>query len=431
MARFDVTFLLVPRFSMIALYGAMEPLRVANRFAGNAFSWRFVSSDGKTRKRLERYPVSVSGGLADVGKPAMAMVCASYEHEAGVARPMLAAIRRLARAKVLLAGLDTGPFVLAEAGVLDGYRATCHWESLPGFRESYRAVQVREACFERDRDRMTCAGGAAAIDMMLAWINDVMGRELSVAVADSSCTSARANRRGRSVSRRGPVSARVMHVSLRLSRRWNSRSRSLSRRNTWRRRGAIRSPDGAAVPVRTRRETDGILPRAPARTGAASPILFASLRAGCLAGNGLLDPRRVLAGLPGPRRHFAQPVPRGGPEVRTPLPNHRNRWQISIVWGSCYSRGDQVGKLTAAYMIATAAMYPQGDITPLIPPSKDNWCTVGYKVMVPDGREGRVTSVSGDICRVLADGKLKYHLIPHYIVEPVYPQDFAKVKIGH
>lgn len=184
MARFDVTFLLVPRFSMIALYGAMEPLRVANRFANGAFSWRFISADGKPVTASNGIPVSVSGGLADVGRPAMAMVCASYEHEAGVGRPLLSAIRKLARAKVLLAGLDTGPFVLAEAGVLDGYRATCHWESLPGFRESYPAVQVREALFERDRDRMTCAGGAAAIDMMLAWIADLMGRELSVLVAD-------------------------------------------------------------------------------------------------------------------------------------------------------------------------------------------------------------------------------------------------------
>jgi AraC family transcriptional regulator, carnitine catabolism transcriptional activator len=184
MARFDVTFLLVPRFSMIALYGAMEPLRVANRFAEGAFSWRFISADGKPVAASNGIPVSVSGGLADAGKPAMAMVCASYEHEAGVGRPILTAIRKLARAKVLLAGLDTGPFVLAEAGVLDGYRATCHWESLPGFRESYPAVLVREALFERDRDRMTCAGGAAAIDMMLAWIADLMGRELSVAVAD-------------------------------------------------------------------------------------------------------------------------------------------------------------------------------------------------------------------------------------------------------
>lgn len=184
MATHDVTFLLVPQFSMIALYGAMEPLRVANRFADGAFSWRFVSADGKPVTASNGIPVSVSGNLADIDRPAMAMVCASYDHERGMSRAMLSAIRKLARGKVLLAGLDTGPFLLAEAGVLDGYRATCHWESLPGFRESYPSVAVREALFEVDRDRMTCAGGAAAIDMMLAWIGKLMGRELSVAVAD-------------------------------------------------------------------------------------------------------------------------------------------------------------------------------------------------------------------------------------------------------
>lgn len=184
MALHDVSFLLVPQFSMIALYGAMEPLRVANRFAPDAFSWRFFSADGEPVAASNGIPVSVSGQLADIGRPAMGVVCASYGHEAGLARPMLAAVRKLARAKVLLAGLDTGPFILAEAGVLDGYRATCHWESLPGFRESYPAVTTREALFEVDRDRMTCAGGAAAIDMMLAWIAGQMGRELSVAVAD-------------------------------------------------------------------------------------------------------------------------------------------------------------------------------------------------------------------------------------------------------
>ena len=184
MALHDVTFLLVPRFSMIALYGAVEPLRVANRFAPELFSWRFVSSDGGAVAASNGIPVSVSGSLADMGKPAMAMVCASYDHEAGLTRGMLAAVRKLARARVFLAGLDTGPFILSRAGVLDGYRATCHWESLPGFRESYPAVQVREALFEVDRDRMTCAGGAAAIDMMLAWIASLSGSGLSVAVAD-------------------------------------------------------------------------------------------------------------------------------------------------------------------------------------------------------------------------------------------------------
>jgi AraC family carnitine catabolism transcriptional activator len=97
---------------------------------------------------------------------------------------MISAVKALARKRVLLAAIDTGPFLLAEAGLLDDYRATCHWESLPGFRESYPNVQAEQALYVTDRDRMTCAGGAAAIDMMLDWIGRLLGRPLAVLVAD-------------------------------------------------------------------------------------------------------------------------------------------------------------------------------------------------------------------------------------------------------
>ena len=185
MARYDVAFLLVPKFSMIALYGALEPLRVANRFAGaNTFSWRFVSADGQPVAASNDIPVSVSGGLAEIGKPDMAVISASYEPEKGVTRPLLAVVKALARKRVLLAAIDTAPFILAAAGLLDDHRATCHWESLPGFRESYPRVLAEQALYVIDRDRMTCAGGAAAIDMMLDWIGRQMGRPLAVLVAD-------------------------------------------------------------------------------------------------------------------------------------------------------------------------------------------------------------------------------------------------------
>jgi AraC family carnitine catabolism transcriptional activator len=184
MTTAHVDFILVPRFSMIALFGAMEPMRVANRFAGPVFSWWFVSADGQPVAASNEIPVSVSGDLKSITHPTMAVVCASYEPSRGATKPMLATIRRLARDKVLLAGIDTGPFLLAEAGVLDGHRATCHWEGLPGFRESFPEVQVRQSLYEVDRRRMTSAGGAAAIDMMLAWIADLLGRSLAITVAD-------------------------------------------------------------------------------------------------------------------------------------------------------------------------------------------------------------------------------------------------------
>jgi AraC family carnitine catabolism transcriptional activator len=184
MTTHEVVFVLVPRFSMIALYGALEPLRIANRFAGQAFAWRFVSADGQPVAASNEIPVSVSGSLKDIGRPAMAVFLASFEHEQGSTPAMHGAIRRLARKHVLVAGIDTAPFLLAEAGVLDGCRATCHWESLAGFRESFPRVDVRQSLYEIDCERMTSAGGAAAIDMMLAWIERLLGRKLAVTVAD-------------------------------------------------------------------------------------------------------------------------------------------------------------------------------------------------------------------------------------------------------
>lgn len=179
-----VVFHLVPRFSMIALFGALEPLRVANRFAPGSFEWRFTSLDGLPVSASNDIPVSVAGKLAEVKRPGMVTICASYDPEKPARKPVLNALHKLAADKVLLAGIDTGPFYLGWAGVLDGYRATCHWESFPGFRESFPAVHSVQSLYEIDRDRMTCAGGSSSIDMMLAWIRLKLGRDIAVTVAD-------------------------------------------------------------------------------------------------------------------------------------------------------------------------------------------------------------------------------------------------------
>jgi AraC family transcriptional regulator, carnitine catabolism transcriptional activator len=181
----DVVFILIPRFSMIALYSALEPLRVANRFAGERFSWRFASRDGGAVTASNGIPVSVTTAFGDISTPEVAIVCASYEHEAGMTRSLLNELRRLARNGTLLGGVDTGAFVLAEAGVLDGYRATCHWETLPAFRESYRRVDVADETYVLDRGRMTASGGAAPLDMMIDWLGAIEGEELASRVADS------------------------------------------------------------------------------------------------------------------------------------------------------------------------------------------------------------------------------------------------------
>ena len=56
------------------------------------------------------------------------------------------------------------------------------------------------------------------------------------------------------------------------------------------------------------------------------------------------------------------------------------------------------------------------------PPAPGNWCKVGQSVMIPDGREGPVTSVNGDICRVLVYGEAYVSLWAYYLIEPAYPR---------
>ena len=54
----------------------------------------------------------------------------------------------------------TGAHILAEAGILDGYRCTIHWENLPGFAEAFPEIKATGGLFEIDRDRFTRAPAA-------------------------------------------------------------------------------------------------------------------------------------------------------------------------------------------------------------------------------------------------------------------------------
>ena len=204
MAR-DIAFLLIPRFSMIALFSALEPLRVANRFAEEVFSWRFVSMDGKAVAASNGIPVSVTAGIDGIGRPDVAIVCASYDQEDGMNRPVFNELRRLARNGTLLGAVDTGAFLLAGAGVLDGHRATCHWETLPAFRENYPDIDAAETTYVIDRGRMTASGGAAALDMMLDWLGSIESEALAQKVADTLVHTRHVNHPGEA---RVPVGSR-------------------------------------------------------------------------------------------------------------------------------------------------------------------------------------------------------------------------------
>jgi AraC family carnitine catabolism transcriptional activator len=181
-----VGFFLVPNFSMMAFVSALEPLRVANRLAQQPlYRWEIISRDGG--------PVAASNQLALVADRALAtpappptklVVAASFAPEAGYDRTTERWLRLLAGAGVDMGAIDTGSFFLAWAGLLNGYRATTHWESLASFTESFPTIDVGSGLFIIDRTRFTCAGGTAALDMMLHLIRLRHGQALAAAVSD-------------------------------------------------------------------------------------------------------------------------------------------------------------------------------------------------------------------------------------------------------
>ncbi|MDN6859105.1 GlxA family transcriptional regulator [Pseudomonas sp. CAN2814] len=180
-----VALLLLPSFPGLGLAAVVEPLAIANWLGGEAlFEWTLLSLDGK--------PVTASNGLTSVVNEAIdpergwdaCFVIASFDvHKHARNRPLKSWLRRQAAFGTTLAGIETGTELLAAAGVLDGYPAAVHWDNLQGFQESYPKVQARAQLYTLDRQRLTCAGASAILDLMLGWIGQRVDVDLSREIA--------------------------------------------------------------------------------------------------------------------------------------------------------------------------------------------------------------------------------------------------------
>lgn len=178
-----ISFFLVPQFSMMSFAAAIEPLRSANRATGRPlFEWLLASAQGEPVVASNGISVAVSGPLHQVDQPDMVIVCAGLET---VAYPgIYPVLRRLSRHGVLVGAISSGPFILAEAGLLNGRRCTVHWEYTDALRAKYPQLQVTQELYVIDRDVFTCSGGTAALDMMLHFVAQVAGAELALGVAE-------------------------------------------------------------------------------------------------------------------------------------------------------------------------------------------------------------------------------------------------------
>jgi len=181
----QIGFLLLPRFSMMAFFSAVEPLRVANRLSGREiYAWHIFSVDGQPVEASNGMTVIAEAALAEVKDFPTVFVNVSFEPERHETKAILGWLRRLDRQGTRLGGLENGAFLLARAGLLEGCKATCHWENAAAFAERFPQVELTQDLFEINRGRWTCSGGTAALDLMLRLIETGHGRDLAIRVSE-------------------------------------------------------------------------------------------------------------------------------------------------------------------------------------------------------------------------------------------------------
>ncbi len=180
-----ISFVLLPKFTMLAFTSAIEPLRAANQLAGKElFQWLVFSVDGAPVASSSGLPLVPDGPVPAEPPPGYVMICGGVEPEIDRAPGLASWIRTLWRRGRTIGSICTGAYTLARAGILKGKRFTLHWENIPGFREQFPDLEPAHRVYCIEDRIITCAGGVAAADLMLKLIHEHAGPSLSQAVMD-------------------------------------------------------------------------------------------------------------------------------------------------------------------------------------------------------------------------------------------------------
>ena len=184
-----IVFVLLENFTLLCCSAAVESLRLANMMAGKPlYEWRLVGEMGANDDSVVTcsagIPFQLQGGLDELSRDDIVMICGGLEVQQVTTTKLMNWMRRESRRGVQMGGLCTAAFTMAKAGLLDGRRATIHWENQDSFAEEFEDVELTKSVFVMDGNRFTTAGGTASIDLMLKIIAAEHGQDLANSVAD-------------------------------------------------------------------------------------------------------------------------------------------------------------------------------------------------------------------------------------------------------
>ncbi|NKB28297.1 MAG: helix-turn-helix domain-containing protein [Rhodobacteraceae bacterium] len=178
-------FVLLDNFTLLCFSAAIESLRIANRMSGQQlYSWSIMAEDGDVVRCSAGTAFHPDSDLLETGRDDTILICGGIDVARATTKRVIGWLRREARRGPVIGGLCTAGFTLAKAGLLDGKKATIHWENQDSFVEEFEDVTLTKSVFVVDGNRITTAGGTSSIDLMLKLIADDHGEPLAGAVAD-------------------------------------------------------------------------------------------------------------------------------------------------------------------------------------------------------------------------------------------------------
>jgi len=182
--RLAVTVLVFSGASIMCVASAIDPLRAANRIAGETmFDFRLVSVSGDPAVTTCGLPVTVSGKFDPAARTDMILVVAGFGTQGYATPSFLQGLRRAARSARACGGIEAGTWLVARAGLLEGRAATTHWEDLEDFAAAFPGIDVRPDRYVIDGPVFTCGGASPTFDLMLHLIRSRLGMAVALDVA--------------------------------------------------------------------------------------------------------------------------------------------------------------------------------------------------------------------------------------------------------
>ena len=185
MKTIAVGFVLLEGFALMSTAAAVEPLRAANLLSGrDIYDLTFIAPAAvSARSSVGAHFDTVPLAQARTDFSIVFVVAGGNPFDA-VDLHLVAWLRKLDRAGVRLGGISGGAAILCAAGLLAQRRFTIHWHHYDALLERFPGALMERRIFVIDRDRYTCAGGVAPLDMMYALMAADHGVPFARAVSD-------------------------------------------------------------------------------------------------------------------------------------------------------------------------------------------------------------------------------------------------------